>query len=103
MAGAAAGGRFGQMDRYHRGGERSRKKRQDLPGWRAAPAYHGAMSQPPDQAQAAAPRRGAWSRLLLARALVVLEALGQIFLVTTVARLVALYSAHGPGPPKPHH
>lgn len=40
----------------------------------------------------------------LARAVVVLEALlGQIFLVTTVARLVALYSAHGPQPPRPHH
>ena len=39
----------------------------------------------------------------LARAVVVLEALlGQIFLVTTVARLVALYSAHGPQPPRPH-
>jgi hypothetical protein len=39
----------------------------------------------------------------VARALVVLEALlGQIFLVTTVARLVALYSAHGPQPPRPH-
>jgi hypothetical protein len=37
----------------------------------------------------------------LARALVVLEALlGQIFLVTTVARLVALFSAQGPGPPR---
>ncbi len=39
----------------------------------------------------------------LARALVVLEALlGQIFLVTTVARLVALYSAQGPRPPRAH-
>jgi hypothetical protein len=38
----------------------------------------------------------------LARALVVLEALlGQIFLVTTVARLVALYSAQGLRPPRP--
>jgi hypothetical protein len=38
----------------------------------------------------------------LARALVVLEALlGQIFLVTTVARLVALYSAQGMRPPRP--
>jgi voltage-gated potassium channel Kch len=37
----------------------------------------------------------------LARALVVLEALlGQIFLVTTVARLVALYSAQGSRPPR---
>jgi len=37
----------------------------------------------------------------LARALVVLEALlGQIFLVTTVARLVALFSAGGPRPPR---
>jgi Ion channel len=37
----------------------------------------------------------------LARALVVLEALlGQIFLVTTVARLVALYSTLGPRPPR---
>jgi hypothetical protein len=37
----------------------------------------------------------------LGRALVVLEALlGQIFLVTTVARLVALFSAHGPRPPR---
>jgi Ion channel len=36
-----------------------------------------------------------------ARALVVLEALlGQIFLVTTVARLVALFSAQGPKPPR---
>jgi hypothetical protein len=39
----------------------------------------------------------------LARALVVLEALlGQMFLVTTVARLVALFSAHGPEPPRAH-
>jgi hypothetical protein len=38
----------------------------------------------------------------LARALVVLEALlGQIFLVTTVARLVALFSAQGLRPPRP--
>ena len=38
----------------------------------------------------------------VARALVVLEALlGQIFLVTTVARLVALFSAQGPQPPRP--
>lgn len=37
-----------------------------LPGWRAAPDYHGAMSQPPDQAQVAAPRRGGGSRLLRA-------------------------------------
>ncbi|HZD37667.1 MAG TPA: ion channel [Actinomycetes bacterium] len=37
----------------------------------------------------------------VARALVVLEALlGQIFLVTTVARLVALFSAQGPRPPR---
>jgi hypothetical protein len=37
----------------------------------------------------------------VARALVVLEALlGQIFLVTTVARLVALFSAQGPQPPR---
>lgn len=37
----------------------------------------------------------------VARALVVLEALlGQIFLVTTVARLVALFGARGPQPPR---
>jgi hypothetical protein len=37
----------------------------------------------------------------LARALVALEALlGQIFLVTAVARLVALFSAQGPQPPR---